>query len=161
MKTLRRRPPVPRARSQAGFLILEVLVAILIFAIGVLSIVGLQVASVKQSSEAKFRADASMLANELIGRMWVSERDVVTLQNRFAGDNPDAPAAEYQRWLDRVAAVLPGIEANPPRVTVEAVPAGVPGVDPSSLVTIVVQWKAPNEPPADPVHNFTVVTQIR
>jgi len=155
----RRRPARRRPTQQHGFLLLEVLVALLIFAIGVLSLVGLQAASVKQSGEAKFRADASLLADDLIGRMWVGDRTAAVLAANFEG--PDG--AGYQAWLPAVRAALPGVGtlAALPVVTVVAVPGGAGGLVPSSLVTVVISWKSPNEPGTDPAHDVTVVTQIK
>jgi len=141
-------------------MLLEVLVAILIFAIGVLSLVGLQAASIKQSSAAKYRADATMLADDLIGRMWVSDRTAATLAANFATAGPS-----YNLWLPSVQSTLPGAAANPPTVTITPVAggavAGGPPATSSSLVTITLQWKAPNEPTADPAHSLTVVARIK
>jgi type IV pilus assembly protein PilV len=149
-----------RRHGQQGFLLLEVLVAILIFAIGVLSLVGLQAASVRQSGEAKFRADATLLANDLIGRMWIGDRSFANLQASF-----QAGGAGYDEWLDSVQAALPGVvdgvAESLPAVTVESVPGGPAGADLTSLVTVVVRWRSPNEPATDPFHSITVVTQIR
>jgi type IV pilus assembly protein PilV len=58
-------------RSQAGFSMIEVLVSIVIFAFGVLGMVGLQAASIRYQSDAKFRADASVLAEEVVARIWI------------------------------------------------------------------------------------------
>ena len=96
-------------------MLLEVLVAILIFAIGVLSLVGLQVASIKESGKAKYRTDATLLANELIGRMWVTDRSFANLSAQFESAGP---GAAYTAWLPAVQAALPGVAANPPVVTV-------------------------------------------
>lgn len=49
---------------------LEALVSILLFSMGVLALVGLQGAMIKNSSDAKFRTEASYLAQQWIGRMW-------------------------------------------------------------------------------------------
>jgi type IV pilus assembly protein PilV len=144
-----------RGSPQGGFMLLEVLVAMLVFAFGVLSLVGLQAASMKQSSAAKYRTDASLLANELIGRMWTSQRTFATLDADFSTDGP-----AYETWKQSVEAALPGAAANPPTVDVESVPAGTPGGPPGSRVTIVIQWKPPNEPADEPVRSLTVVTQF-
>jgi type IV pilus assembly protein PilV len=144
--------------AQAGFMLLEVLVAILIFAIGVLSLVGLQVASVKDSSQSRYRSDATLLANELVGRMWVTDRSFTTIDAEYSSASA---GAAYSAWLTKVEATLPGASTNPPTVAVASVPAGAAGGNPSSLVTMQVFWKAPNEPVADPVHSITLVTQIK
>jgi len=145
------RPP-----SQSGFMLLEVLVAILIFAIGVLSIVGLQVNSIKQSTAGKYRTDASFLADDIIGRMWVSDRSFNTINTRFT-----TGGTEFNAWLANVQAVLPGSTTYPPRVTVVSSPSGLAGGPASSIVTVTLRWKAPSEPAADPAHSLAVYTQIK
>lgn len=65
---MHKRPtPMP---SQRGMMLIEVLVSILIFSIGVLALVGLQARMTAAQSDAKYRADASYLANEVVGTMW-------------------------------------------------------------------------------------------
>lgn len=140
--------------GQSGVMLLEALIAILVFALGVLALVGLQTVSIRQSGDAKSRADAVMLANELIGRMWVTDRTFATLSANFATGGP-----EFNAWLPRVQnALLGATGANAPTVT--TLTAGVPA-DPSTLVNVTINWKAPNEPAADPPHTITVVAQIK
>jgi len=135
------------AQRQAGSVLIEGLFAILIFSMGILAIVGLQVAAVKQSTEGKYRTDASLLANELIAQMWVSDhRTAAILQSQFNTGN-----GAYTNWLADVTKVLPGAAANPPTVEVDA----------NSVVTINMYWKASNEAPDDPVHKHTIMAQIR
>lgn len=143
---------IPQQRSrtrQAGSMLLESLIAVLIFSMGILAIVGMQASAVKASSDAKYRSDASMVANQLIGEMWVNNRTQATLQANFqGGGGADGPL--YTAWLADVQAALPGAAANPPVVTVSQ----------ASLVTITVFWIAPGEPSGTTPHNFTVVAQI-
>jgi type IV pilus assembly protein PilV len=155
---MNRIPPRRRAAS-AGFMLFEVLVAVLIFSLGVLAIVGLMTFSVKQTTGAKYRADASLLANDLIGRMWVGDRSFATLQAGF--DTTGVPGQTFNDWLTTVQATLPGAVANPPIVRVQSVAAGASGVAPTSQVTVTVRWKPPNEPASDPVHTLSFVTRIR
>lgn len=56
--------------AQQGVVLLEALISILIFSIGVLAVVGLQAAMIKNTSEAKSRIDASYIAQQRIGLMW-------------------------------------------------------------------------------------------
>lgn len=132
--------------SQAGFTLIEGLVAMLIFSIGVLALIGLQVTSIRQSSAAKYRSDASLLANQVIGDMWVTDRVPAQLQANFATGGP-----RYAQWLANVQQTLPTAAASAPTVAVSA----------SGVVTIDVFWKAPNEPAADPVHRYTAIAHIR
>lgn len=57
--------------AQQGVVLLEALIAILIFSMGILAVVGLQAASIKNTTDAKYRADASYVANQVLGGMWV------------------------------------------------------------------------------------------
>jgi len=132
-------------------MLLEALIAILIFSMGILAMVGLQAASVKLSSDAKYRSDASLLANELIGKMWVSNRTPATLQANFQG-GPQTPTvtdgASYTAWVSDVAAALPGVTgvaANQPVVTIAVIAPVAPATSTSSQVTITLFWRSPNE----------------
>jgi len=66
------------ARPQEGVVLLETLVAILIFSVGVLAIVGLQAAMVKNVAEAKFRSEASYIAQARIGQIWADPTNAAT-----------------------------------------------------------------------------------
>ncbi|MBS0554295.1 MAG: type IV pilus modification protein PilV [Proteobacteria bacterium] len=67
-----RRRERPQRRSHGGFMLLEVLIAILILALGVLSVIGLQAAAIRNTTAAKYRADASFIASQRVGSMWVN-----------------------------------------------------------------------------------------
>jgi len=168
-----------RLRSQQGFMLLEVLVALLIFALGVLGLVGLQANAVKQVGDAKYRTDAAMLADDLVGQMQVSARDSASLSAAFNSTNGTA----YPAWKARVVAALPGAgnTGNAPTVTLTPIaplPAllGAVASGPtagtvvtgtattltnSTQVTITLFWQSPSEPTADGPHKLTVVTQIK
>ena len=135
------------ARQQSGMMLIESLLAILIFSLGILALVGLQGMAIKQSTDARYRTEAALLANDIIGQMWVSDRTPATLNANF--QSPGGPA--YVAWLVRVGAILPGVAANPPVLDVDAG---------SGLTTVTVRWAAPNE--SDPVpHSHVVTAQIR
>jgi len=57
-------------KGEEGFLLLEVLLAIVIFSIGILAVLGLQAVMVKHSTEARMRSVASLVAEERISEMW-------------------------------------------------------------------------------------------
>jgi type IV pilus assembly protein PilV len=150
-------------QTQRGVTLLEVLIAMLIFAVGVLGLVGLQARAVAHSAQAKYRADASLLANELIGQMWTDARTPTALQNNFAS----TPAgAKFAAWQTKVATVLPGADLFPPEVTITSInplasATPVAGLQPSTQVTIVLRWKPPNVAAAEAANNLTVTTEIK
>jgi len=99
--------PAPRrhartAAPQRGVALLEVLVALLIFMVGVLGLVGLETAMVRTQTETKMRADAAALANELIGRMW-TDLDNLSAYNGAAC----ASQTRCTEWQAKVAQALP------------------------------------------------------
>lgn len=159
-------PLFPRAGQQTGSMLLEGLIALLIFSMGILAIVGMQASAINASSNAKYRSDAGLLANELIGTMWVSNRDQATLQAAFASPNGTAytawawvgttatPGTQVAPATGTVLETLPGTQANPPSVVITPV---VSTSLPSNLVTITIFWQAPNETTA---HNYVAVAQI-
>ncbi|HEY5799725.1 MAG TPA: hypothetical protein VIT92_05865 [Burkholderiaceae bacterium] len=79
------------AQTQSGMMLIEGMLSILIFSFGLLAIVGLQAANVRNTTEAKYRIDASFLANQTIGTLWgdranlasheVTSETVTTLPN--------------------------------------------------------------------------------
>ena len=136
----------PPRRLQGGFSLIEGLVSILIFSLGILALVGLQSNSMQLSSAAKYRSDASLLANALIGQMWVTDRTSTTLQANF-----NTGGASYATWLADVQATLPASAASAPTVDVSA----------SGVVTVNIYWKAPNEQASAPAHQYTAIAQVK
>jgi type IV pilus assembly protein PilV len=137
--------PAPLGK-QSGVALLESLLAILIFSLGILGIIGMQGVAAKQVGDARYRFQASLLADQLLGKMWVSDRSPATLSASFSNGG-----SGYQSWLGNVSAALPGVDAYPPSVAVDA--AGV--------VTITIRWRAPNEDAAAAAHQYITVAQIR
>jgi len=104
-------------------MLIEALVAILIFSLGVVAVMGLQAVSITQVSQAKYRADASYLANQLIGLMWVADKTTLA---SFA-----SPGGLRATWDANVASTLPNGSAN-------VVVVG-------SQATITLNWKTPGD----------------
>lgn len=98
-------PGIPRTRRQGGFALIEALIAILLFSLGVLGLVGLQVSLTRATTTAKFRADAAYLAQDLIGQMWTDSANL-------ASYNSCASYAPCKAWYDRVTDALPSAETD-------------------------------------------------
>ena len=132
----------PAARMR-GFMLIEVLVSILIFSIGVLALVGLQAKMTKAQSASKYRADAAYLSNELIGVMWSD------LKNLGLGKYDGTGCASYARckdWQTKVAQNLPG------GVGTVTAPAGTTGD-----VIVQIQWTQGSED----THTLTTHTFVK
>lgn len=160
---------MPSLSHQRGVMLLEVLIALLIFSLGVLGLVGLQAAAGRQSGQSQYRAGATLLANDLVGQMRLASRDYTTLNARFK--SADAGGADYLAWKTLVVAQLPGASTYPPIVTLTEVKpldaivrgASAPstGLTSSTQVTVTMRWKAPGEASSDPVHSVVLTNEIR
>lgn len=66
------------ATTQQGAILLESLIAMLIFSMGILALVGLQAAMVSNTSDAKYRSLASHLAQQKLGELWADPAHIVS-----------------------------------------------------------------------------------
>jgi type IV pilus assembly protein PilV len=101
---------VPRAATfSAGFALIEVLVSVLLFAIGILGIVGLQATMTQTQTESKVRADAANLVDELATVMWGELGNQNTMANLagFTSGGCSGNAA-CNAWLTKMRKTLPG-----------------------------------------------------
>ena len=140
--------------QQRGVLLLEALIAILIFSLGILGAVGLQAASVKQATAAEDRAKSAALTNDLISRMWASDHK--TLATNFGSKGEG-----FSDWMLAVEnSKLPGATetANKPTISFSTGPSTASGLTPSTKAEIVIKWQAHNEPTA---HQYTAITVIK
>lgn len=147
-----------RCKQQAGVLLLEALVAILIFSLGILSIIQLQAVSIKQSSGAQYRTLAVTQANDLIGQMWANNKSTATLQANFAS-NPAGPS--YTQWLSSVqSSGLPNVSSDRntlPQVTITPVPNTTPGGTIVNQVSVTLFWIAPGD---SQKHQYAVTANL-
>lgn len=123
----------PSANSQRGVLLLEVLVAILVFSIGILAIVGLQGIAVRTATDARYRSDAAFLAGELMSQIWTDPINVSQYNYLGAGPVP----ARLAGWVARVNSRLPG--------GVAPVVAYTANAQLGEVVDITVSWQMPGE----------------
>lgn len=119
--------------AQSGSSLLEGLLAILIFSVGMLSLLMLLSASLVETGNARYRSEASLLASDLIAQMWTGDRSLTELRARFTQTN----AEDYQRWLATVHARLPGTSGttNLPNIS----------IDDKRQVKIQMFWQAPGD----------------
>lgn len=59
-------------KGQQGVVLLESLIAILIFSMGIIALMGLQAAMIGNTTDAKYRADAAYIAQQRLGEMWAN-----------------------------------------------------------------------------------------
>jgi type IV pilus assembly protein PilV len=139
---------------QQGVMLLEVLIAILIFSFGILGIVGLQAQSIRHVNDAQYRSEAIFLANAFVSQMWADDRTSASDPTYLDTTYSDAGGgAGYKAFYEMVQS-LPGaaISGNAPTVTFEAGPSTT-----STLVTVTVFWQLPGE---STPHNYSTTTVI-
>lgn len=146
----------PSSKSaQGGVALIEAMVAIFIFSIGVLAVIGMQAVSIRTAADAKYRADAAFLADQLIGRMWADQGNlsqyITGAANCTAGTA--ATYANAATWLNTVASTLPGAATTLQRVQVNTT-----GTPPINQVTVTVCWQT--APGATTYHNHVITTRI-
>jgi type IV pilus assembly protein PilV len=112
-----------------GVVLIEILVAVVLFSIGVLGLVGLQIASMKNVGESQYRVEAAMLANSLTAQMRTSP--AATRATDFASPG----GTRYATWKNSVTSTLPGATTTPPSVDTSNYPT----------VTVTITWRAIND----------------
>jgi type IV pilus assembly protein PilV len=128
-------------KRQSGVMLIEALVGILIFSIGILALIGMQGAAIKNTTDARYRSEASFLATQIIGHMWVDITNLPKYDKDFG-----TAYAPRDDWVTNVAAALPGIViATNTRVPViEVGPDAGLGLD-TNEVRVTIRWLQPGE----------------
>lgn len=148
--------------QSAGFVLLEALIAIAIFSFALLGLMGMQALSIKNSADAKYRADAAYLANQLFAQMWVDRANIANYAYRptetACADSATTPNANMANWLADTAAVLPGVKAaassKKPQVII-----GNDVASGATTVTITICWRLPSDPGTS-THNHVAIAKI-
>jgi len=116
---------------QSGYVLLEALVALLIFSLGLLGLIGFQAASTKIATDSRFRTEAAMLADELLAKMAASEVSQVESDYAVGG-------SKFKAWLDgrvKAGSRLSNVAVTPTFAR-SATSTGM-------LVTLRVEWTMP------------------
>lgn len=120
MLSISRRKRMIVATMQQGSVLIEAMVALVIFSMGVLALVGLQSAMIKNSSDNRYRAEAQLIAQTHIANMMA-----------YGGD-----AANYitQVDKDKIKSQLPNGTLTFSALT-------------NTMVTVTVGWQVPGGNP--------------
>ena len=146
--------------TQRGSMLLEAIIAILLFSMGILALMGLQASALKNTADAKYRSEAAFLANQIVGQMWGENpvnlaayaHNPTTAGTCSFGGGASANA-NVTAWLGNastlgtVAGNLPGATSAKQQITIGA----------ANLVTVTICWQGPRE--AVP-HNYAAVAQV-
>lgn len=157
MRAHRCRPQAGAAcvRRAAGFTMIEVLVSLLVFSLGVLALVQIQGTAVRLSSDARDRAIATFLADQLLARMLISDpATAASFAHKPGGSTACAPTGSAStnlrvtEWLAEVVQQLPGATSDQQQVVVNAA---------TGEVTVRLCWQNGN----DPARSLAVTNQVQ
>jgi len=130
---------------QCGFALMDALVSIAIFGLGITGMAGLQATLLAQNTQSSFRVQAAAYANALVG---IALADTANLgcYADASGCHSTVASAMLTSWKAEVAAGLPGAADTPPQLEL--------GND--GTFTVRLFWKLPRE---DVTHNYVLMTQ--
>lgn len=130
--------------QQAGSVILEALIAILIFSIGILALVGMQATAISNVADAKYRSTAGFLANQIVGTIWATRIGAINANaSNVMVASPDPSFACVPDPCDSVngnaytqAWAVSGVAAELPNGTASIAVSG-------AQVTVTIRWQPP------------------
>lgn len=159
--------PCQAEPKQEGSVLLEALIAILIFSFGLLGLIGIQANAVGLSIDAKYRADAAYLAEQIVSQMWVDRANMDTYAHHATDSvcSPTGAASANTKvyngalsgsWAYQVAQSLPGATQDKQQIKVTPIPPP-PAVATTRRIEVGLCWKRPQE---STWHSHVTVTQI-
>jgi len=137
--TMKLKPQIRRV--QKGAFLLEALIGILIFSLGILGIVGLQAQAIRFTNDSEYRAEAVYLANSLISQMWSDDRSTLkaNYDSVVGGAKYTAFKADVQTHM--LGATFPA----DPVVKVDTADLPLAVTKTSSVVQVQISWQLPGE----------------
>jgi len=147
---------------------LEALISILIFSFGILGLIGIQANAVGLSIDAKYRADAAYLANQIVSQMWVDRANMDSYAHLPVGTPCDSATgtgatgsnstngnvypSTTGSWTYQVSQSLPGASADKQQIKVTT-----PGGTATRLIEVTLCWKRPTD---SQWHKHATTTQV-
>jgi type IV pilus assembly protein PilV len=130
--------------KQAGVVLIEALLGVLIFSIGILALIGMQSVAVKNTTDARYRTEAAYLANNIASQIRLDMANITLYPDSNTGNYPPRTT-----WRNQVEALLPGIKITSaqrvPSIVIAPGPTYAGDTDAPSQVTVVIRWMQPGE----------------
>jgi len=153
-------------KSQKGFTLLEVMIAMVIFSIGLLGLAGLMAQSTRFNNSAQYRTQAVYLAYDMLDRMRANPdeaKNPILNYNISLGNTPGTntcyattctltqlATADKDQWLSAVQLALPGGDGE---VT-------LPNPTTNIVFVIKIVWTDPADPASDTPSTFFLRSEL-
>jgi Tfp pilus assembly protein PilV len=125
--------------SQQGSFIIEAIISLILFAVGLISLMSLSAQALNQVGQSKARNDASYLVGELLSEMWVSGTvSLTSWTTRLQAVLPEATGTVYMASCDCAATSGVDVCSSPASGTVS--------IATSQAVTVCVVWTDRRDP---------------
>jgi len=131
--------PAAATTSQRGIVLLEILIAILIFSIGILGVVGLQASMLRNGTEARYRVEATHVAQQRFATMWLNQDNLATYAEKDTDISTETGLPNGRRTTVRAA------EDDPTCVRVD------------TCFRVTVTWRHPGQ---DETRSLTMVGHV-
>lgn len=153
--------------KQSGVLLIEALVGILIFAIGILALIAMQATAIRATQDSRYRTEAVNYANDLLSQILVNvdrtneaalQASLSEFQHQITTNAPcvytgtASPNALLTSWAQLISGTtgltppprlpLPGTSEDMVQVLIDTAAGAY------NTVTITVCWRAPDDPVA-------------
>lgn len=117
---------------QSGFMLIEVMVAVVVLSLGLLGLAGLQAVNLKANANASLRSQAVILAADMLDRVRANSSNVASYALAMhasaptLGVTPTVANSDLSTWLTNVADAMPGGDGS---IVVNG-----------RTVTVTIQW---------------------
>lgn len=160
-------------KSQKGMFLIEALIGILVFSLGVLAMVALGTAAVSAQSDAQYRTEAATLAKEISSQIVLkadrlhasnaTQAQILAEMNASVGiyahrlggatclfDGSASSDALVTAWVTKVTGALPGVPAKGLQIDTSTLAA-------FSGIRVTICWQGPTD---KAVRSHTLVTYV-
>lgn len=118
--------PFPVRASESGVALIEVLVSVLLFSLGILGLIGLQTRAISLSLDAEDRNRAALIANDIAATMWTTRTVAID------------PEVGEPSWNDRASnPQAGGLPGGSVQITSDAA---------ANTADILITWRPPQRP---------------
>jgi type IV pilus assembly protein PilV len=149
-----------KRQTQAGMFLLEALIAILVFSLGILGMIAMGSTAIASQADAQYRSDAATFANEIASKIALNvdlSSPPTSIQNSlqafahqpavqgfcdFAGAASTSPIV--LGWVDEVRGAAPGVSGLPGATSLTQSIAVDTSQANYSKVTVTICWQPPS-----------------